>query len=67
MQGKRSEHFYGGVKIEVHTEPVGQRWDWWFVLDDRPPRHSADGYAATEQEAVSAALEAARRIIDSAA
>lgn len=30
------EHQYMNRKIEVHTEQVGKRWDWWFVIDDPP-------------------------------
>jgi hypothetical protein len=60
------EYRYKERKIEVHTEPVGKRWDWWFVLDDRPPRHNAEAYAASEDEATAAALKAAYRVIDRA-
>ncbi|HZW22273.1 hypothetical protein [Noviherbaspirillum sp.] len=61
-----TEHHYKDRKIEVHTEQVGSRWDWWFVLDDRPPRHNAEQYAPTESAALADALEAARRLIDKA-
>lgn len=59
-----TEHHYKDRKIEVHTERVGGRWDWWFVLDDRPPRYSAEQYAASEDTALAEALAAARHIID---
>lgn len=59
-----TSHHYKDRKIEVHTERVGARWDWWFVLDDRPPRYSAEQYAATEQAALAEALGTAHRMID---
>jgi hypothetical protein len=62
-----TEHHYKDRKIEVHTEQVGARWDWWFVLDDRPPRYSAEQYAASESAARAEALDAARRVIDASA
>lgn len=58
------EHQYMNRKIEVHTEQVGKRWDWWFVIDDRPPRHNAEGFAPTEESAITEALNVARRVID---
>lgn len=58
------EQRYKGRKIEIHTEQVGKRWDWWFVIDDRPPRHSAEQYAQTQETAVTEALNAAQRVID---
>lgn len=58
------EHRYRDRKIEIHTERVGARWDWWFVIDDRPPRHNAEQYAGSEDAAVSEALAAAQAAID---
>lgn len=60
------EHHYNGRKIEVHIEQVGKRWDWWFVLDDRPPRYNAESFAPSEEEASRQALSMARRLIDQA-
>jgi hypothetical protein len=65
MPGNFTEHHYSGNKIEIHTEPIGQRWDWWFVLNDAPPRYSAEGFADSREEAIEAALATARRVIDS--
>ena len=62
-----TEHHYKDRKVEVHTERVGARWDWWFVLDDRPPRYSAEQYAASEDAALAEALAAARQVIDTKA
>lgn len=59
-----TEHQYKDRKIEVHTERVGARWDWWFVIDDRPPRHNAEQYALSEEKALTEALQAAHRVID---
>lgn len=60
------EHIYNGQKIEIHTEQVGKRWDWWFVLNDRPPRYNAESFADTEEEACRQALNRARKVIDQA-
>lgn len=57
-------HRYKDRKIEVHTERVGARWDWWFVLDDRPPRYNAEQYSQSEDAALDEALASARRVID---
>jgi hypothetical protein len=66
MQGEErmTEHSYKGQKIEIHTERIGARWDWWFVLNDRPPRHNAEQYASSEEAARSEALATAQHMID---
>lgn len=55
---------YRGRHIEIHTERVGHKWTWWYLVDGIDYRKNSEELAPSEDIAMSEGLEHARKFID---